>query len=418
MTHRGTFALLLAANLGCITDSWSPPRASDAGALIDRSTPTDGSEAAVADLPSDDAPTARCEGPTWRTVRCGNGFCCAVRCDANVWCWGRNDTGQLGVGDATARAAPTRVAGPSARAASLALGYNHACALHENGEVWCWGLNTGGVLGPLSTVSLVRPTRVEGFTERVVAITAGGEHMCALYESGALACWGANGRGQLGDGRTRAQFAPQTVSLLTAPVAEVTCGQYHTCARRRDGTLACWGQNTFGTLANGSFNDVPRPVEVTLPAAVLGVQTYANHVYTLLDDGTLWSWGYNTDGQLGNGSRATSAVPVQVSPALPEVVSLAAGQDHGCARSMDGSVRCWGGNASGQLGDGTTTRRVRPGAPVVLGEPATDIASGDLSNCAILQSGAMVCWGSNREGQLGDGTLQDRLTPVRVVDPG
>lgn len=418
MTHRRTIVLLLAANLGCIPDAWTPPTASDAGALIDRSPPTDGAEVAVADQPAGDAPTARCEGPTWRAVQCGDSFCCAIRCEGSVWCWGLNDRGQLGVGDLTARHTPTRVSGLPRSASALAAGYNQTCALLVDGSVWCWGLNFDGILGAPSTALSASPVRVEGLTEAAVALGNGGTHACVIYEGGGLACWGGNGRGQLGDGRTRSQLTPQAVTAVGRPIAQVSCGQYHTCALRADGSLACWGQNTYGTLGNGRLADVPRPVEVTLPAAVRSVETYANHVYALLDDGSLWSWGYNAEGALGNGSRAVSAAPVQVTPSPAEVVTISAGTEHGCALSMDGSVRCWGSNAVGQLGDGTTTRRLRPGPTVDLDEPATTVTTGHGVTCVILRGGSMRCWGENTHGQLGDGTTENRLTPVRVLDPG
>jgi alpha-tubulin suppressor-like RCC1 family protein len=418
MTHRRTIVLLLTANLGCIPDAWIPPAASDAGALIDRSPPTDAAEVAVADQPAGDAPTARCEGPTWRAVQCGDSFCCAIRCEADVWCWGRNDYGQLGVGDRAARHTPTRVIGLPRGARELATGYNQTCTLLDDGAVWCWGLNSEGILGAPTTALSMTPVRIEGTSEVVTAVASGGDHACVLSEGGGLACWGGNSRGQLGNGLNRPRLTPQVVKLDGAPVAEVVCGQYHTCARRSDGTLACWGQNTYGTLANGRFLNSSRPVEVTLPAGVRSVDTSANHVYAALDDGSVWSWGYNEDGQLGNGSRTVAAVPVQIMPTPAEVVAVVAGHHHGCALSMNGSVRCWGRNAAGQLGDGTTTRRLRPGPTVELDEPATTVAIGQDATCVILRGGSMRCWGNNREGQLGDGTTEGRLTPVRVLDPG
>lgn len=260
------------------------------------------------------------------------------------------------------------------------------------------------------------PRRIETPLGPATGVACGGAHACVTLEAGGVACWGGNNRFQLGNDGPGAQPTPTRVAKVDGPVAEVVCGQYHTCIRRQDGGVACWGQNVFGTLGNGAFVDLPEPFAVPLPSGARDLATQANHNYALLDDGALWSWGYNQDGQLGNGARTTSAVPVQAGPLPAELVAVAAGADHGCALGRDGRVRCWGGNTHGQLGDGTTTRRTRPAEAVALDGAASAVAAGDRFTCALGDLG-IRCWGRNHAGQLGDGTTEGSPTPVTVVEP-
>lgn len=397
--------LVAAACLSCITDAWTPP-----------APPTD---AAVPDVaPVADVPVVRCADPALRALASGyRGHSCVIRCDGSVWCWGVNNDGQLGDGTTTTRRFPVRLGGLPRPATALGLGYDAGCAVLDDGSVWCWGRSGEGGIGapemPRSTV----PLRVGGLTEPAVAVAAGGTHFCAVLQSGGLACWGENLRGQLAlDGISPRSIATRVTDLV-GEVAEVVGGQFHTCARLRSGAVSCWGQNVFGTLADGGFADRNAPREVPLRANATALATLANHVCVALDDGTSWCWGYNNDGQLGNGSRTLAPRPVATA-ALPSATArLSAATNHTCALADDGAVRCWGGNEFGQLGDGTTTRRTRPGDAVTLPAAAALVSAGNGFTCAALGDGRVFCWGDNTHGSLGDGTSQNSTTPVAVALP-
>nr|MBK7064109.1 hypothetical protein [Deltaproteobacteria bacterium] len=283
---------------------------------------------------------------------------------------GDNRAGQLGDGTTMTHATPVEVFGLRG-VGSVALGEAHTCARLLDSTVRCWGSNLAGQLGDGTRTERLTPVAVPGLPE-AVAITAGGSHTCALSGEGAVWCWGANNGGQLGDGSVDPRNAPIAVGDADGGdplrnVVQVTAGFEHTCARLRDGTARCWGTGR--------------------------------------------------DGQLGDGRVDGDSTRASVVPGLTDIVEIAAGGSHTCARQSGGAVLCWGANIAGELGDGTVDRRSRPTPVRGLGA-ASALTGGQSHTCALLVDGTARCWGYNRRGQLGDGTLDDRYVPTMVQSPG
>src|SRR6266540_3054391 len=286
------------------------------------------------------------------------------------------------------------------------------------------------------TVTPANPTISVGQTQQFTATgvdiatagAAGDYHTCALLQNGAARCWGLNSTGQLGDGSTTNSATPVAVVGI-AGAAAVTSGGGHTCARFPDGTVECWGQNDVGQLGNGSTTNSATPVTVSGITTATVVSSGYFHTCAVLQDGTVRCWGDNTYGQLGDGttiippavrggpSTAHSATPVTVSGISTAVTVSAADGFHTCAVLQDGTVRCWGDNSTGQLGNGSTTNSSTP--VTVSGiTTATVVTSGYNDACALLQGGSLQCWGINSYGQLGNGTTTDAHTPVAVAGIG
>ena len=198
-------------------------------------------------------------------------------------------------------------------------------------------------------------------------------------------------------------------------VVALSLGGLHTCALLDTGNMKCWGNNESGQLGDGTTTERHTPVNVSglsLPAQ--SISCGYEHTCAILSDGTAKCWGKNEDGQLGNGSTANSATPVDI-PGLTSTVSeVSAGFKHTCALLATGEVKCWGGNSSGQLGDGTTENRHTPidVSDLILG--VSQISCRGHHTCALLPSGGIKCWGYNGLGQLGDGTNVSKATPVDV----
>jgi alpha-tubulin suppressor-like RCC1 family protein len=247
-------------------------------------------------------------------------------------------------------------------------------------------------------------------------VSASGSHACALLPDGTLRCWGYNEYGQLGDGTTTHSSTPVAVAGITAALA-VAAGHHHTCALLADGTVGCWGKNEFGQLGNGATCEAP-PCKTPLAVAVSGISTAvavspgAYHTCALLADSTVRCWGHNMFGQLGNGANTNSSTPVDVA-GLPPAVAVTAGGFHTCALLADGTVQCWGRNDGGQLGDGATPDSSTPVAVSGLG-PAAAVSAGAYHTCARLPDGSLKCWGRNTFGQLGNGAS---LTYLIGADP-
>jgi len=341
---------------------------------------------------------------------------CALTAAGVVVCWGDNDDGQLGDGTTTNRWTPVDVSGLTSGVTAITGGGNHTCALTAAGGVKCWGYNGSGQLGDGTTTRRLTPTDVSGLDSGVTAIAAGGSHTCALTAAGGVKCWGGNYYGQLGDGTTTRRLTPADVSGLDSGVTAITAGGRHTCALTAAGGVKCWGNNSGGQLGGRIANYRPWPADVSnLTSGVIALSA-GNPTCALTAAGGVKCWGYNEYGQLGDGTTTDRLTPVDVPGLASGVTALAAGENHTCALTTAGGVKCWGENYYGQLGDGTTDHQTTPVAVSGLDSGITAITAGDMHTCALTAAGGVKCWGNNGSGQLGDGTATNRWTPVDVGD--
>ena len=300
--------------------------------------------------------------------------------------------------------------------ASITAGRNHTCALLSTGAVKCWGSNSNGQLGDGTTTDRLTPTPVIGLSSDVTAITTGRNHTCALLATDAVECWGYNPDGRLGDGSTIDRLTPTPVTGLSSDVTAITGGTRHTCALLATGAVTCWGDNNVGQLGDNTTNDRHTPTPVTgLPRDVTAITAGTEHTCALLATGAVTCWGNNASGQLGDNTTANQLTPTPVTGLSSDVTAISAGHFHTCALLTTGAVHCWGYNGNGQLGDGTTNDRHAPTPVTGLSSGVTAITAETFHTCALLTTGAVHCWGYNGYGQLGDGTTTNQLTPTPVT---
>ncbi|MBO9662541.1 hypothetical protein [Dokdonella sp.] len=342
---------------------------------------------------------------------------CALSRGGAPLCWGDNQLGQLGVGVTASAPNPTPLAvvGLAGEASTFSAGGYHTCAKLASGGVQCWGYNGDGELGDGSTTSSTLPVDVPALDEDDARLSAGGQHGCAITDAGAAKCWGWNAHGQLGDDSFVDRLAPVAVAGLDGDVASIAAFDSHTCALTADGGVKCWGYNYFGQLGDGTYADRRVPVDVAdLPLGAMAVATGAEHSCALLPDGTATCWGRNDHGELGNGAVVHStAIPVSVDGLLG-AQALAAGAHHTCALAAAGTVKCWGLNNHGQLGDGSTEDSTSAVDVAGLGEVVA-IGAGYFHTCALTVAGELKCWGANDRGALGNGATADRHVPTSVL---
>ena len=298
-------------------------------------------------------------------------------------------------------------------------GAAHSCAILDDGSVACWGDNSNGQLGDGSRVSSLIPQKSMPLGRKAIEISSGSYHTCALLDDGSIRCWGSNSFGQLGDGTTIERTIPNAVILGNGVSAMgVSSGESHTCAVLIDNSVKCWGLNTNGQLGDGTNTDRHSPTYSSLgQTGVLKVTAGSYHTCAITVERNVLCWGENWNGQLGDSSNIDRKIPVEVSiPSNSSAVSIDSGAFHSCLGMNDGSVFCWGYNAHGQLGNGGTLDSNVP-LPLALSSDLLlmEIEVGLFHSCGLFDSGEVACWGDNSHGQLGDGTEVGHSTPEVII---
>jgi alpha-tubulin suppressor-like RCC1 family protein len=402
-------------------------------------------------------------------VASGTSHACYMRAsDGKVKCWGRSDLGQTGyestatLGDGASEMGgflSYLSLGTGITAKAIAAGSKHSCVITSAGAVKCWGDNSSGQLGietiaggsaaigdAASEMGTALGATSLGTSRTAVQLAMGAAHTCVLALNSATAlkearCWGANGYGQAGVGDNSAGKTAigdaasemgdnlQSVSLGFEPI-ELASGDDHVCALSAAGEVKCWGRNHLGQLGVGSTANALAPsssVALGTGLKAIGISAGANHACAILESGNLKCWGDNSAGQLGLNSSAQSAVgdaSGEMGDALAAIDlgtgkadKVFAGRAHTCAIQQDRSTKCWGANASGQLGLESTLDKGLNSGDVGANLPSLGVglnryvvngsAKGDF-NCAVIDDGSVKCWGINADGQLGTGDVSSR----------
>ncbi|MFA1541183.1 RCC1 domain-containing protein [Actinomadura monticuli] len=312
----------------------------------------------------------------------------------------------------------------------------------DTGTVWTSGLNDHGQLGRDREgidLKLAPVTGVggQGRLDRVRAVAGGGRHSLAVLDSGKVVAWGANDRGQLGDGTHRDTRVPVPVRAPDgrpgelADVVAISANNDFSMALRRDGTVVTWGEGSSGQRGTGKRTSPRVPTTVKAPngrrplTGVTAISADGHTELVLRANGQVLAWGANDYGMVGDGTRRDRALPVPVrgldgAGRLNGVTRIAIGGQHGLALLRDGRVASWGHNDLGQLGDGSRRDRLVPAlVSGVDGRGAlggvTGVSAAEKHNYALREDGTVVAWGNNTAGQLGDRTVKLRTSPVAVA---
>ena len=350
-------------------------------------------------------------------ISAGSNHTCAVTSAGAVKCWGFGTTGQLGTGltgVGTTSTVPVDVVGLTSGATAIAAGTGHSCALLSTGGVRCWGVSAQGELGSGFAADPRVPYGVQGASSGASSVAAGSSHSCALTSGGAVKCWGAGASGRLGTGSTQSWAIPVGVSGLSAGVTALSTQSATTCALTSAGGVKCWGQNSFGQMGNGTTVDSLEPVDVTgLTSGIAAVDAGGRHSCALTSAGGVKCWGSNASGELGTGTTVASSVPVDVAGLTSGVTAISVGSSYTCVLTSAGAMKCWGANNFGQLGEGSTTNSLVPVDVLGLSSGVTDISAGDSHACAVV-SGGVKCWGNGSSGRVGDGSNAQSSVPLDV----
>ncbi|MDA8594000.1 hypothetical protein N9L85_01360 [Euryarchaeota archaeon] len=361
------------------------------------------------------------------TISSGGSHTCALLDNGLVSCWGYGYFGQLGNVSISNKNMPTwtRSLGTGRTAVAISSGELHTCAILDNGSVSCWGQGWQGRLGNGGTSNkyIPTPTMSLGTGRTAVAISAGGDHTCAILDNGSVSCWGVNNYGQLGDGTTTYRYIPTPTSSLgtNRTAVALTSGDSHTCALLDNGSVSCWGQKYWGFGIRGSENTPTLTASLGTGRTAVAISAGGFHTCAILDNGSVSCWGEANYGQLGQVSvvgltpTLTSSLGVGRS-----AVAISAGESHTCALLDNGSVSCWGRGSSGRLGNGGLTQKSTPTltSSLGVGRTAVAISAGMSHTCALLDNGSMSCWGEGYYGGLGNGGTSDKSTPTLTSSLG
>jgi len=355
----------------------------------------------------------------------GNQNTCAITNDGVVKCWGSNQYGQLGQGQASVSVQiPTSIyPHPTSSGLSVSTSEKFSCAVFQNGNGYCWGygdsrLGIGASSSQMSPAQLPLPTGVN-----LLKISTGDAHGCALTSNGNVLCWGSNEQGQLGIGQTMSYHStPTYTTSFGRNVTGIDLGSYHGCGIMDNGLVKCWGWNNQGQLGDGTTSTRTSPSQTSSfgnNRTAIQVSGGYQHTCAVLDNGSIACWGWNQYGQLGDGTTSLRTTPKLVSGfgANRTAISVSAGQYATCAVTSLGELYCWGNSGNGVFWDGTTTR-LEPELMPSFGynSKVLDIMMGQSHACATIRHGFLSCWGSNGNSQLGDGGISNRLISTNFSD--
>jgi cysteine-rich repeat protein len=386
----------------------------------------------------DDGCDADCVASAVASVDVGSTHTCVLTRAGGVRCWGQGNRGQLGYGntddigddESPASAGNVDVGG---RAVAIAVGSSVTCAVLDNGALRCWGAGSNGLLGhgnPSSVGDDEAPSEAGDVPigADVIAVSPAVRHVCALQVNAAVQCWGLGDGGVLGYGNEGAIGAGPPADVygdvsIGGSIVQIVTGPDSTCALLDDEGVRCWGIASFGRLGYANDIDIgddelPSSVDyVDVGGAVVELGAGAVHTCARLYDGTVRCWGSNQNGHLGLGYPTIVGddeppASVDVIDVGGAVTQLSVGHFHTCVLLEDASVRCWGRSPNGELGYGNEEAIGDDEVPssvgtVEVGSRVTQVRAGMFHTCAVLDTGAVKCWGSGQYGELGYGNTID-----------
>jgi len=355
-----------------------------------------------------------CLGGSCETVvkiAAGAAHTCAATKDGDVYCWGKNSAGQCGNSDSGLPnlQSPRRVVEGQAR--DLSAGFARTCYKTAT-EVFCFGANESAELGIGTTDSGAHPDAQQVVVMPPSGMVALGEHhSCAIHFAipNTTWCWGENVQSQLGEGDAIPALSTIAIAVVGgSPAEDVIAGKNHSCILSDDGVVRCWGANDRGQVGDGTGNEQANAVNVPGISNITAMAAW-DHTCAVKTTGELYCWGENKENQLGVTEMIEySTMPIQVSD-IDQVVAVAVGRGHTCVKRNDRSLWCWGSNSCGQLGAGGLPQLRHPELVMVDVE---QVVAGENHTCALKIDGSIWCWGCNGSGQLGDGSNTESRVPV------
>ena len=283
-------------------------------------------------------------------------------------------------------------------------------------QLFSWGRGGYGQLGIGTATSASSPVREISSSKNWCAVSTTHLHSAAVKTDGTLWAWGNNELGQLGDGTVTCRSSPVREISSSTNWCVVSAGSQHSAAVKTDGTLWVWGWGLCGRLGDNTTVNKCSPVrEISSSTNWCVVSAGSQHSAAVKTDGTLWSWGLGTCGRLGDGTAQSKCSPVRERSSSTNWCTVSSGSDLSTAIKTDGTLWSWGKGPSGQLGDGTVVDKSSPVREISSSTTWCTVSVGFLHSGALKTDGTLWAWGSNTCGSFGDGASTNRCSPVREI---
>ncbi len=384
----------------------------------------------------------------WKDISVTYSSSCGITVEKNAYCWGSNISGRLGDNTLTAQSLIPK----SVYVTGLPVGdeifnsissrsSDSACALSSNQKSYCWGQNTYGQFGNNTTTSPSLKPMASASSYLFNSISTGWYHTCGVTNSNAGYCWGYNNNGQLGNGTRGAgadSLTPSAVNTASFDIGfrafkYISAGHGSSCGISTNDKAYCWGYNAAGQFGIGSSNNYfesPTAVNVSsLPVAdrtFISIETDSQTTCGITSINNVYCWGSGPGGGIGDNTGVSRLLPTIINTtSLPigddKFKNISVGADSTCAVSMNDTLYCWGyNNAAGRLGTGDTNNQLKPVAVNVSGLPTNHRKFKKISiegdhTCAITTNDRLYCWGDNSQGQLGNNSTNQSMTPILVT---
>jgi len=348
---------------------------------------------------------------SWAQVAGNGSFSVAIDTTGALYAWGQNVSGQLGDGTTINKSSPVKIGTSSW--SLISAGGNQVAAITTTGALFTWGAGTDGYLGSGTTISRSSPVQIG--TSSWTSVTTGFSHSVGITTDGSLFTWGKNEAGQLGDGTTISKSSPVKIGTNSWTMAGAI--YITTAAIDTTGALYVWGLNSSGQIGDGTTVNKSSPVKIGSSSWTY-VSAPDSHILAIRTDGALFTWGSNPGGNLGDNTVVNKSSPVQIGTSSWSIVKAGGGYSHSIGITNAGDLFAWGTNTFGTIGDGTTVSKSSPVQLTSVGEMGTlswsSVNSGGSHTAGITTTGSLYTWGGNASGQLGDGTTVNKLIPSKI----
>jgi alpha-tubulin suppressor-like RCC1 family protein len=352
---------------------------------------------------------------TFCKITNSNYFSIGIDNRGQVWGWGNNYNAQLGDNSTTNQCTPVSILGAKKTFCNVGVGYKFSFGIDYTGQVWSWGENNKGQLGVNSFVSYCTPVSILGAKKTFCKVIGGEWHALAIDHNGRVWSWGYNNYGQLGNNDTPNKYTPVSILGNKKTFCNITGGFGITTGIDNHNQVWSWGDNSLGQLGDNTVINQCTPVLIAgVPKSFCKIANGLYHTTGIDNYGQVWSWGDNSSGQLGDNTVINQCTPVLIAGAPKSFCKIENGDYHSIAIDKYGQVWGWGGNGYGQLGDNSITYYSTPVA--IQGSPKLfcSIHGGVGYSIGIDNSGQVWGWGRNDVGQLGDNTGDNKCTPVSI----